>query len=364
MPPFPGFSDNRLRTRDDLVRATLALLQPLHACFSPEHGRVRIPVATGAHFDEAAAQLEGFARPLWAVGALLEGPKLSSDGERVVDPWIRGIAVGTDPNHAEYWGDISNMDQRMVESEIVSYALLAAPERLFHSQPKQVQQNIVAWLRRMSGKEMPPTNWLWFRVMANLALLRLAGPDNTSPNNSNDPVLVEQMRADLAHLDTFYIGDGWSSDGSWLTEEKQAEEEAEFRLTGSRDTGVGRQADYYSGSFAIQFSQLLFSRYGAEFDPARAERYRQQARQYGEKFWRYFDAQGAAIPFGRSLTYRFACGGFFAALAVAKVSAIPAPLASPGAIKGFLLRHLRWWAANAQDVFYQDGTMSIGWLYP
>ncbi|KAL1893132.1 hypothetical protein Sste5346_006564 [Sporothrix stenoceras] len=364
MPPHPGFSDNPLRTRADVVKATLALLRPLQqTCFSPEKGRVRIPVATGAHFDEAAAQLEGFARPLWAVGALLEG---GSNDDDVLGPWIKGIAVGTDPAHPEYWGNINDMDQRMVESEIVSYALLAAPNQLFYAQPLRVQANIVAWLRQMSGKEMPPTNWLWFRVMANLALLRLADNDKTVGGDKDQKkVLLDQMNADLAKLDSYYIGDGWSSDGSWLTEEQQAAEYEEARINGSRDTGIGRQVDYYSGSFAIQFSQLLYCRYGgADLDPERAERYRKMARQFGASFWRYFDAEGAAIPFGRSLTYRFACGGFFAALAVAQVEDMPAPLNTPGAIKGFLLRHLRWWAAHSDDVFSQDGTMTIGWQYP
>jgi hypothetical protein len=73
---------------------------------------------------------------------------------------------------------------------------------------------------------------------------------------------------------------------------------------------------------------------------------------------------GAAIPFGRSLTYRFACGGFFAALAVAEVPDMPTPLSSAGAAKGFLLRHLRWWASHSEDIFYPDGTMNIGYLYP
>ncbi|CAK7225602.1 hypothetical protein SBRCBS47491_005944 [Sporothrix bragantina] len=382
MPPLAGFSDNPLRTRDDVVRATLALLRPLQqSCFSSDGGRVRVPVATGAHFDEAAAQLEGFARPLWAVGALLEGrtsqASLSEDNkanagedqkasasedektsasEEILSPWVRGLAVGTDPTHAEYWGDIGDMDQRMVESEIVAYALLAAPEQMFYAQTPKVQANILAWLRHLAGKEMPPTNWLWFRVMANLALLKLS---------ENKEGIVEQMQDDLAKLDTFYIGDGWSSDGSWLSAEKQAKEDEEFRVSGHRDTHVGRQADYYSGSFAIQFSQLLFCRYGGEaVDAARAQKYREMARQFGGSFWRYFDAEGAAIPFGRSLTYRFACGGFFAALAVAGVAGMPAPLNTPGAVKGFLLRHLRWWAAHSADMFSVDGTLTIGWEYP
>ena len=73
---------------------------------------------------------------------------------------------------------------------------------------------------------------------------------------------------------------------------------------------------------------------------------------------------GAAIPFGRSLTYRFACGGFFAALAVAEVPDMPTPVSSASEVKGFLLRHLRWLAEHSDDIFYPDGTMNIGYLYP
>ena len=79
---------------------------------------------------------------------------------------------------------------------------------------------------------------------------------------------------------------------------------------------------------------------------------------------RLTNREGAAIPFGRSLTYRFACGGFFAALGLANIAPMKAPLDSPGAVKGFLLRHLRWWASHSADIFYPDGTLNIGYLYP
>jgi hypothetical protein len=75
MPVLAGFSDNPFRTREDCVTATWALLSPLRAYTSPLGARIRLPVSTGAHFDEVAAQLEGFARPLWAVGALLASAK-------------------------------------------------------------------------------------------------------------------------------------------------------------------------------------------------------------------------------------------------------------------------------------------------
>ncbi|KAF4832741.1 hypothetical protein CGCTS75_v004141 [Colletotrichum tropicale] len=115
MPTLPDFSDNPLKSRDDVVRATEAFLKPLIQYFSPGKARIKLPVATGTHFDDNAAQLEGFARPLWAVGAFL----MSGDPNwELVQPWIDGFDAGVDPDHPEYWGDIKDYDQRMVEAEM------------------------------------------------------------------------------------------------------------------------------------------------------------------------------------------------------------------------------------------------------
>ncbi|KAH6685977.1 hypothetical protein F5X68DRAFT_135759 [Plectosphaerella plurivora] len=363
MPCLPGFSTNPLRSRDDAIRATVALLQPLVPHFSPGKARIRVPVATAAHFDESAAQLEGFARPLWAIGALLLGEDsipdqaLRSIVDELAQPWIDGFVTGTDPTHPEYWGTMNTIDQRMVEAEIISFALLAAPERLYDPLDASQKLNITNWLKALHGMPMPPNNWRWFRVFANLALVRVCGEGLET--------VQEEMNADLELLDTFYRTDGWSADGPWQTSDQADHEQAAYTVTGRRDAvGTGRQADYYSGSFAIQFSQLLWIRFAADIMPERTEVYRQRARDFGAQFWRYFDGNGASIPFGRSLTYRWACGGYFAALAMANVENMPPPLDSPGAIKGFLLRHLRWWMQNSNDIFNPDGTLSIGWLYP
>ena len=57
--------------RDDIIQAAIAFTRPLHQYFSPIAAFVRLPSSTGAHFDEGAARLEGFARPLWVISALL-----------------------------------------------------------------------------------------------------------------------------------------------------------------------------------------------------------------------------------------------------------------------------------------------------
>lgn len=359
MPELAGFSDNPLRTREDVIAAAKALLEPLTRYFSPDCARVRLPYSTGTHFDETAAQLEGFARPLWVVSALLLGESGDGDaGHELVQQWLDGFETGPDPNHAEYWGDIEDYDQRMVEAETISVALLAIPQHLLWQRLSEAaKKNIVRWLMAMLSRKIHKANWLWFRVFACLALRKTCGVDTPEVRNC--------MEDDLVTLDTFYLGDGWSGDGLWLTPEQDDEGFEQYQETGiATPPLLPRAACYYSGSFAIQFSQLLYVRFAGDLDPARTERYRQQARDFGRTFGLYFDTDGAVIPFGRSLVYRFACGGFFAALAVAQVPDMPEPLSTPVAIKGYLLRHLRWWARHSRDIFRVDGTLNLGWTYP
>jgi len=359
MPELAGFSDNPLQTREDVVTAAKALLQPLTRYFSPGRARVRIPCSTGTHFDDTAAQLEGFARPLWIVSALLLGGDDSADaGRDLVQHWLDGFETGPDPEHAEYWGDIEDYDQRMVEAETISIALLVVPPHLLWQRMSEIAKgNITRWLTTMLNCQIHKANWLWFRVFACLVLRKTCGVDT--------PEVRKCMDDDLSALDTFYLGDGWSGDGPWLTQEQDEAGFEQFLETGiATSPSLGRAACYYSGSFAIQFSQLLYIKFAGELDPVRAERYRKQAREFGRTFSLYFDTDGAVIPFGRSLVYRFACGAYFAALAVAQVPDMPEPLSSPGAVKGYLLRHLRWWARHSGDIFQIDGTLNLGWIYP
>jgi hypothetical protein len=55
---------------------------------------------------------------------------------------------------------------------------------------------------RVKNNSMPNTNWLWFRVFANLGLKK-----------NGAKFSQDRLDADIKHLDTFYRGDGWSNDG-------------------------------------------------------------------------------------------------------------------------------------------------------
>lgn len=340
MPPLPGFSDNPFLTRSDLIHAATSLIAPLHPYKSTQKGRIKIATATAAGFSETAAQLEGFARPLWAVPHLLllqsaEDPTSKSLSTNIgLETWIEGLKAGTNPSSPDYWGDLSSFDQRMVEMESIAYALLLYPTAFSFPHDTAARENLITWLRQINAHTTPQNNWLWFRVLVNLALVKALGVPMAD--------VKHHINNALERLDGFYVGEGWSSDGLWGDERKQA--------------------DYYSGSFAMQFAQLLFVKYAPDYDRARTERYKEQARLFGQRYWRYFAPSGAAIPFGRSLTYRFAMGAFWCAAAAAGIG-FPAPLSEMGSVKGLLLRHLRWWARQP-DIFNPDGTVNIGFAYP
>jgi hypothetical protein len=119
--------------------------------------------------------------------------------------------------------------------------------------------------------------------------------------------------------------------------------------------------DYYSGSFAIQYLQLLYAELAKDTDPTQAEEYKNRARQYALDFVHYFDPEGRAITFGRSLTYRWAMVAFWGAVAFSDCE-LPAPL-SWGVVKGIWLRNLRWWTTQ-KDIFQPNGMLSIGFSYP
>ncbi|KAH9942273.1 uncharacterized protein BXZ73DRAFT_74558 [Epithele typhae] len=291
---------------------------------SPGGSRIHLGF-TGTHYDETAAQLEGFSRPIWGLASLLAGGTPYAGVER----WVRGFASGTNPDHEEFWGPMRNKDQRMVECSAIGFSLAVAREHIWDPLPDEGKRHLEEWLGGMNDKEMPNTNWLWFRVFSNLGLSKVGSPRYDA----------SRLKADIDHLDTFYIGEGWSRDGP---------------------EGVV-QLDYYSSSFAIQFAQLVYSKLAQKEDPVRCEEFRNRARKFALDFVRYFDDEGRAVPFGRSLTYRAAMSSFWGALAFADVEP-PAPL-TWGVIKGLQLRNLRFWARQP-GAYYSDGTFTIGYCYP
>ncbi|MEJ2148677.1 MAG: DUF2264 domain-containing protein, partial [Chloroflexota bacterium] len=260
--------DNNLQTRADLQKAVVDLFLPLKPYFSQGGARVRLGV-TGAIFDDHAAALEGFARPLWGLVPLAAGGGEFADWEL----YRRGLSSGSDPDHPEYWGTPGDIDQRLVEMAAIGLALALVPEHVWEPLDRQAKDNLVRWLETINRVEVVDSNWLFFRVLVNLGLANV-GAEWDRPT----------MHAALDRLEQFYLADGWYADG----------------LTAQRD--------YYI-PFAMHYYGLIYAQLAGSDDPDRARRFRDRAKVFAQDFIHWFAADGSALPFGRSLTYRFAQGG-------------------------------------------------------
>jgi hypothetical protein len=310
------FASNPMIKRSDLQKALYELFFPLKKLFSNGCARVRIGL-TGAQFSQSVSELEGFARPLWGLVPLLVG-----GGDFADWPLYRaGFTHGSDPQHPEYWGKAEDYDQILVEMAPIGLALAMAPEFFWEPLDQSAKQNLVNWLQQINHVLVVDNNWLFFRILVNMGLENVgAEPDKKAVKKAFD------------RIEQFYLGDGWYSDGS------------------------KPQRDYYI-SFAFHYYGLIYSKLARESDPEHSQRFRERARKFSQDFIHWFAADGAALPFGRSLSYRFAQGCFWGALAFADVESLPWEV-----IKGLALRHIRWWAK--QPIFNNDGTLSIGYAYP
>lgn len=311
-----SFRDKPLSTKADIQSVLLELWSPLQKYYSAGGARVKLGYS-GAHFSERAAELEGFARPLWGLAPLAAGGGDFPAWELI----RRGLANGTNPEHPEYWGVPQDFDQLLVEMAAIGFALAVAPEQIWQPLSSVEKTNLINWLDLINRAQPVDNNWLFFRVLVNLGLAKVGAAHN--------PQLAELA---LERLEEFYLSDGWYFDGR------------------------NRNRDYYI-PFAFHFYGLIYARFAAESDRARSKRFRERAVQFAQDFVYWFSADGSSLPFGRSLCYRFAQGAFWGGLALTGDEALPW-----GVIKGLWLRHLRWWLG--QPILDNGGILSIGYTYP
>lgn len=313
-----GFSDNPLATRADAARAAESLAAPL-APHLLRDGPLIDFGAGAAKFDMRAASLEGVARPLWGLVPLIAGGGRSAVFPLLLD----AIARGTDPADPGYWGAVGDIDQRSVEMAAIGFMLAVIPEASWDQLPPAARDNLARWLADIQRRAMPQNNWLFFTILVQQGLRRVGRADLVD---------AEVEAAYLARLSGWYLGDGWYGDG-----EPQA-------------------IDHYGG-FAMHFYGLVYAWLTRDAPDAYTDLFRARARAFAEPFRHWFADEGEAMIQGRSLTYRFATAGFWAALAVAGET--PLPMAE---IRGLWARQIRLW--RDRPIFTADGILTRGYAYP
>lgn len=86
-------------------------------------------------------------------------------------------------------------------------------------------------------------------------------------------------------------------------------------------------------------------------------RHRSGASEFSMDFIYWLDENDAGLPYGRSLTYRFAQTAFWSAALYADVDSFEL-----GIIKGVMGRNMEYWFSK--PIYQGDNTLSIGYTYP
>jgi hypothetical protein len=305
-----------MESRQDAAETLLKMVRPLKPFYSPGGARLSIG-AFSAHYGRNSAEMEGFSRLLWGLAPFWR----HSEDKEFLPIFQSGLISGTSPQSSEYWGKVFDYDQKIVEMAAIAAAIGMAPEKLWDVYSSSEKAAIHTWMAQINDCGTPRNNWLFFRVLANLMFRKLGLPADT-----------ERLRSDLDSIESFYSGDGWYFDGE------------------------RSQIDYYV-PFALHYYGLMCSFLFGDDIFVKNAAYKERADLFAQDFLHWFTKDGAAIPFGRSLTYRFAQGSFFSALALAGSRSLPV-----GALKAAALRNIDWWLKR--PIFDNAGILTVGYAYP
>lgn len=163
-----------------------------------------LPSRHGARTDA----LEGFSRsaPLWGAWVKSGRPRsirlLNGKTVDLADEFRQGLLAGTTLGGGEYWGDVSDLDQRIVEASDVALGLWLFRDSVWDGLSTAQKSQVARWLKQSEIHKVSDNNWHLFPVFIGVVL--------TSLNVSNDDASVRQ---NYARFKEFYRGDGWFSDG-------------------------------------------------------------------------------------------------------------------------------------------------------
>ncbi|MFO7781102.1 MAG: DUF2264 domain-containing protein [Spirochaetia bacterium] len=312
-------------TRAHWLEMFSELIVPIIDNASAGRARQIIP-GQRSHHGRLADELEGFTRSFIMAGPWLAttgSPEVhTSRGTRDVAAFYRdGILAGTDPQHAEYWGDITDYAQHLVEMASLAWSLYLSRRWIWDTYSGAEKRQVAEYLYQCTTVEYHQNNWLLFNVVTNAVLKRL-----------EMPYRQDQVDANIDACEGMYLGSGWYRDGS-----------------------VNR-LDYYN-AWAFHYYYLIWSILDGESKPEVAARHRERVALLAEQMPYFLAADGSAPIFGRSMIYRFA---YLAPLALgASMGAIGIPA---GLVRTVCNATMRFFAE--QPILTDEGFLGMGYIGP
>lgn len=266
--PYTGY------TRETWVAASETIISGVMNYVDPETGIFSFPPLEGAFAGymkpSAEDRIREMERIMVGVVEYYVGTGKDTvpgyDGS-ITQPFINAYIHGTDPSDPLYWGEPQKADQ--TGSGIV-LGLYLAPERFWNPLTEGQKKNLLTYLEKNSINPTWDNNHYLFHLLTTRFLEEHGG------NGYREYHTVK-----LERLLSWYRGQGWYIDGD------------------------NRGFDYYNlWGFQLYMNWIL------KFDPAWTAKYGEQIRRISSKFMEtapfLYSRTSGHIPWGRSLTYRFA----------------------------------------------------------
>ncbi|MFG2770541.1 DUF2264 domain-containing protein [Streptomyces sp. NPDC048350] len=322
--PFTGW------TRAHWEDAADRLLLSVRPYASPRHGLVDLPGPRPSWSGARSDGLEGHARTFLLAALRVAGAR-GADPHGHLARYAEGLAAGTEApggEGPESWPLLTDVRQAVVESASVALALRLTRPWLWDTLDDRTRQQVVDWLLPALEPSPVDNNW-WLFGLTVAGFLRDAGIETDRAEGTIDRASATVHRS-LDRIEPWYVGDGWYSDGD------------------------NRAFDHYN-AWALHLYPVLHAHLSGDQDLL--ARYGPRLRAHLDDYVHLFDANGAPVPYGRSLTYRFA------AAAAPWLGALTGhtPL-TPGATRRLASGTLRYFLdRGACD---ERGLLTLGWHGP
>ena len=145
---------------------------------SPDGARAFMPGLSSSN-GRAIDGMEGYARTAPLVAAWLYSGRaetlsdLSGTDFSLSDVLMSGVLAGTNPDHAEYWGEIEDYDQRLCEAADIALALVLAKPQVWDLLSDGAKDQIGRWLTGGLARRHRNNNWHFFPLIIDICLSRL-----------------------------------------------------------------------------------------------------------------------------------------------------------------------------------------------
>ncbi|ALO10487.1 hypothetical protein AQF52_4893 [Streptomyces venezuelae] len=315
--PYTGWTRTHWETTAD------RLLVAVRPYASPRGALIDLPGPRPSWSGARSDGLEGWARTFLLAALRVAGSR-GEDPHGHLARYAEGLAAGTaepgteDPDS---WPLTTDTRQAVVESASVALGLRLTRPWLWDRLDDRTRRRVVDWLRPALRPSPVDNNW-WLFGLTVAGFLQDAGIETDRA--------AETVDRSLARIEDWYLGDGWYSDGD------------------------NRAFDHYN-AWALHFYPVLHAHLAG--DRALLDRYGPRLRRHLDDHVHLFDANGAPLPYGRSLIYRFAA----AAAPWLGTLTGHTPL-TPGATRRLASGSLRHFLdRGATDT---NGLLTLGWHGP